>query len=699
MVEDNIEEDELSFLEPTSSGSDKGGGDDKETVTTDESSVVDTNEGIASRKKTIDIKIKVILLAVLLLIVLTGILLIVISSRDRDTANSYMYEDVTKEPTIPEATNLSDASTMQVIAASLVPVAHADAPNTTVHSVHNIMPQQQQQQQQIIYPQKHPTQNTLQWETNCNDAFNLDLTNEQMERLTGGCAKLTFCNRRGDSLSYLNGKYGYAMGDGGECLSPGPIMRMYPGKTYGIIHCVVDGVGHPGSNLHTHGPHIPGSGNSDDISRITYQNSCGFYEYPIPSDHMGGTNWYHPHLHPYAENQTSGGAFGLLIIEDQVDQDLVVDPSSGGTAGERAQVYDFLTDSTRELFLLAAFDIHERKWLNKNQDGNSKTYNLIAGVWYRMKIATINANAEPESIDIPSGCHSYALAYDGVYKFEPPREKIERYYLTGASRMDIALKCDIIGIFNITISAGWLSEEQREDDPWSDGGSSGSDNIDSSSWSDGGGSPGSQSIAKLIVSTGTVPNGNTGPFLNLNGGIWKSYRPNYLKDLRTATVQNTWDIDIGIEDINGKEYDEQCSLKDFEYGAVQEWLLKSVSQHPVHVHMYHQQVVSDCGAGHEIGEYYDTVADASDLSPSSECKVRFKMIDFGGRVVLHCHILRHEDAGAMAWINVKGSPYVSPIEPCCISGTCSACVDENNLPDDCDDDDDRGAPTYLPTYL
>ena len=31
MVEDNIEEDELSFLEP--SGSDKGGGDDKETVT------------------------------------------------------------------------------------------------------------------------------------------------------------------------------------------------------------------------------------------------------------------------------------------------------------------------------------------------------------------------------------------------------------------------------------------------------------------------------------------------------------------------------------------------------------------------------------------------------------------------------------------------------------------------------------------
>lgn len=54
-----------------------------------------------------------------------------------------------------------------------------------------------------------------------------------------------------------------------------------------------------------------------------------------------------------------------------------------------------------------------------------------------------------------------------------------------------------------------------------------------------------------------------------------------------------------------------------------------------------------CGA-HKEGEFYDTLS-------SGSCKVRFKTADFGQRMVMHCHVLSHEDNGAMTWMNVVGA--------------------------------------------
>jgi FtsP/CotA-like multicopper oxidase with cupredoxin domain len=45
--------------------------------------------------------------------------------------------------------------------------------------------------------------------------------------------------------------------------------------------------------------------------------SCLGYNLVIPSDHCGGTFWYHSHIHEYTRNQVANGAYGFLIIEDQ----------------------------------------------------------------------------------------------------------------------------------------------------------------------------------------------------------------------------------------------------------------------------------------------------------------------------------------------------------------------------------------------
>ena len=38
-------------------------------------------------------------------------------------------------------------------------------------------------------------------------------------------------------------------------------------------------------------------------------------EIAIPSDHVPGTNWYHPHAHGSADVQIASGVLGALIIE------------------------------------------------------------------------------------------------------------------------------------------------------------------------------------------------------------------------------------------------------------------------------------------------------------------------------------------------------------------------------------------------
>lgn len=54
-----------------------------------------------------------------------------------------------------------------------------------------------------------------------------------------------------------------------------------------------------------------------------------------------------------------------------------------------------------------------------------------------------------------------------------------------------------------------------------------------------------------------------------------------------------------------------------------------------------------CGDAHDYGEFYDSI------STSGDCRVRFKATNFGGRCIFHCHVLGHEDKGAMAWADVK----------------------------------------------
>lgn len=61
--------------------------------------------------------------------------------------------------------------------------------------------------------------------------------------------------------------YGYRLTSTDACSSPGPLLRMAPGVRYKLMLTNTAPTGTIPTNLHTHGLHISGDGNSDDVTR------------------------------------------------------------------------------------------------------------------------------------------------------------------------------------------------------------------------------------------------------------------------------------------------------------------------------------------------------------------------------------------------------------------------------------------------
>jgi FtsP/CotA-like multicopper oxidase with cupredoxin domain len=341
------------------------------------------------------------------------------------------------------------------------------------------------------------------------------------------------------------------------------------------------------------------------VTRVFEGGFGGDYVYDIAADHMGGTYWYHAHHHGSTFLQISGGAFGQIIIDDANDgipanvaamteRQLVVaflDPAAAGTGG------DTLLSGT----LAPTWTV------NGLQQGNLCT---TANEWQHWRVLLADRDATPKTLGVGANCEVMLLARDGVWRTTAPKALTTgSISLTGASRADLAVRCT--NDSTITIN----------------------------------GTP----IANVLVS-GT---GNTtvGPFSSgSTGSTWSATRPAYLRDLRGVTPVNSQSVTMGARTINGASFDEAVPTFTLPATQVQNWNIKGANQHPFHLHVYHVQSV-DCGGSFEPGEYYDVVADG--------CNVRFDLNPatstvFEGRTIMHCHILAHEDQGAMGWLDVVG---------------------------------------------
>lgn len=406
---------------------------------------------------------------------------------------------------------------------------------------------------------------------------------------------------------------------GGAFSIPGPTIRMTPGQSYVLTlknllpyappSTVENDFRDPNiTNLHTHGLHVSPMSPSDDVMRKVNGGQCGDYAFALSPDHMGGTLWYHPHHHGSTFLQVAGGALGLLLVDDSNDglpagvagmteRQMVVayvDPSAAGTGGDTIMSGTLLPTWT----------------VNGKVQGN-----LCAPVneWQHWRLLLADTAAAPKTVTVGAGCEVALLARDGVWRTVAPKPlPANSIDLTGASRADLAVRC----VQDSTLSVGGTVVAQVFADP-------------------------------------TLPaNLSVGPYSNgASGTTWSAKRPSYLRDLRGLASVESRTVNMGARTVNGSKFNMSVPTFSIQAGKLQDWLIKGSGAHPFHLHVYHFQMNGACGS-FEDGEYYDTVADSS-------CYVRFDLNPatssvYEGATVMHCHILDHEDQGAMGWSDVTG---------------------------------------------
>jgi hypothetical protein len=234
---------------------------------------------------------------------------------------------------------------------------------------------------------------------------------------------------------------------------------------------------------------------------------------------------------------------------------------------------------------------------------------MPANTWQHWRILAANRSDGSVTLSWGAGCQVMLLARDGVWRTVAPKALTSNsIVITGASRVDVAIR--ITG--NSTFSV------------------------------DGG-------VAAGIIASGT-PNTGPNPFASDGVSTWSAIRPNYLRDLRGVGPVHLESVSMGARTINGNKFNPSTPNFTLQANQIQEWNLSGNSNHPFHLHTFHLQVQTSSGS-YEAGEYYDVLTATGtarfDLNVATSTP-------YSGMGMMHCHLLDHEDQGAMGWMNVIG---------------------------------------------
>jgi len=469
---------------------------------------------------------------------------------------------------------------------------------------------------------------------------------------------------------------------------PGPTFRMSPGGTLQIrlqnsltasnsVSCAsTDGefCDVATTNLHTHGLHVSSKGMddglsyySDDIFAEVQPGASADYRFAIPDNHMGGTHWYHPHHHHATALQAGGGAAGVLIVEDPADY-LPTEYSSMVEkilfiSGHNLQTLQTMAVSSQSTLLTGAVAAADASNLDTNVffvNGQvQETMSIESGTWYRLRMVYA---AVEQSLSLSTAgdatCQMQLLAKDGVYLNTIPRTITAAVLFPGA-RSDVALTCTCATYpCTATLSSGGRRLQGGRGPA-----------------RDGNGDPNMGTAAATLLTLSVSQGSATAPELP----SFSPTRPCYLADLTGATVPNGQSGELNLQGAgrvvqwggqgtsmtydnvhaNGGTMADWPALTTFQVGSVYELTVTGVNAHPLHLHVIPFQITampadSYNGGYFQVGDWHDTLM-ISETGGGSQVTVRQQTDVFTGKMVVHCHILEHEDEGMMAYISIAGT--------------------------------------------
>jgi FtsP/CotA-like multicopper oxidase with cupredoxin domain len=346
--------------------------------------------------------------------------------------------------------------------------------------------------------------------------------------------------------------------------------------------------------------------------------------------HQGGTHWYHPHHHASTSLQVGGGAHGFFILDDEpgdlpqpiADIEEVPIILSHMFADFYGQVARATGDA---LYSYGAYgDFFTVNGMNQPvvmmRSSFHKRFRILNAGWsYRSGLR----------VKVPQGCEMLLISKDGVFLPTYPRN-VNELVMSNAARADVLIVCYSPGTYEV------YSER----------------------------TVGGYSYAGPLFTLNVESNGGDVPPVLVNEGYNQRdfFLPYYLEDLIGQHTDEEFEIALeasaGIANPNTNFTFNQAQflhpvnyVKSMKKNSTQTWTLVGTNEHPFHIHVNHFQL-DHFTDGYESnyfrpGDWHDTLGLVEGPTVRTNAVMKFKTLDFSGPVVMHCHILPHEDRGMM----------------------------------------------------
>jgi FtsP/CotA-like multicopper oxidase with cupredoxin domain len=421
---------------------------------------------------------------------------------------------------------------------------------------------------------------------------------------------------------------------------PGPTLRLNPGD---VLKLTVDnqleasgggmgsgnGRGMMGSvgaatNLHTHGLHVSPAGVSDNVFLQIAPGESQDYVIEIPEDHWGGLNWYHPHKHGTVSVQVLGGMAGAIVISGPLDEVPEVKAAA-------AHVLVLQRIQTGPPMIARMASMHDNRFLSLNGWDTQFTTNgtvnptltMRPGEVQRWRI--VNADAidyfdlalvDAQGKALKDGLKF--LARDGITL--PKLEARDSQIMVPGNRFEILVQApNEPGQFTLTGRTA-----------------------------DGFGQP---DIGFLTVNVSGDP-----IQMGLPTGLPSQLEPIADKEVtvKKTVKYGSWSNSMVV---NGESFQDGPNEMDLELDSVAEWTVQNLSDqdHAFHIHTNPFYVVAENEVPVTTPAFYDTypIPPAISQDTPGSITVRMRPERFTGKIVQHCHILPHEDAGMMGVVHLK----------------------------------------------
>ena len=476
----------------------------------------------------------------------------------------------------------------------------------------------------------------------------------------------------------------------------GPTLRVRPGDTLRVT--VVNTLGpdfgadaawpmnclrrYNTTNIHTHGLHV--SPSQDNVFSSVAPGANLTYTYSIIAEHAPGTLWYHAHFHGATAIQVMGGLAGALIVEPSaalpswlaalpeevlVLQSFFFQSIGNPPGGHPAPSFSFLENAAYNgsagYYASPTFGAPAYYTVNGLV---APALSLAAGASTVLRIVYA-AGAETPTLSLQGGvsasCSLQVIALDGVYLLAPRPVPFVR--MPPGTRADVVIGCAAPGAVNLSATATAFSYLAQTLVALTVTGAPASPAP----------LPASVAVARpwyLSDLTGVTP----ATFAQISVSFGKQFQFSAQGPMfplgfgSNCSAVNTSAVPVsapvsacpfipfsGERGTNSSAYP-AAALQVLGSPAQASVFGASTGPHPLHIHVNHFQIIA-VGSGlaadnfSVVGDWRDTVAVGTGpgLSADAGTVIRWWPADFTGEVVVHCHILGHEDAGMMTTMLVS----------------------------------------------